>query len=204
MTNQTRLVMKKCKNCEKEFEEKVSFEKYCTLQCCKSFQHKKEMERRRSDPEYRRKRNQKEIARRHKKRQEDIEYRKEHCEDQKRRYRRNHGILSEKDLKKAPRGAGCLTQFGYRKIHKKDHPNAWKNGDMFEHVFVMAEHIGRALIKGETVHHKNGIKNDNRIENLELWSNSHPYGQRIEDKVQWCKEFLALYDNGDINKVNQK
>lgn len=37
-------------------------------------------------------------------------------------------------------------------------------------------------------------RNDNRIENLELWSVSQPAGQRIEDKVAWAKHLLALYE----------
>jgi hypothetical protein len=109
-------------------------------------------------------------------------------------------IKSDKDLKKAPKGMGCLTKFGYRKIHKSDHPNAWKNGDIFEHVFIMSEFLNRPLQKGETVHHKNGIKSDNRVENLELWSKAHPYGQRVEDKIAWCKEFLSTYGFDVIKK----
>jgi len=192
--------MKKCKECGKEFEEKVSFEKYCSHECCKIFQHKKEMNRRKTDDEYRKKRNQREIIRRQKKRNEDKEYRKKHADEEKIRYRRKNGINSDADLKVAPAGTGCLTRHGYRKIGKTGHPNCWKNGDMFEHVYVMSEHIGRPLRKGETVHHKNGIRDDNRIENLELWSNSHPYGQRVQDKIEWCKEFLAMYGYDVINK----
>ncbi len=185
--------MKTCIECFNLFEEKVSFEKYCSLICCKKYQHRKEMDRRRNDPIYRAKRNKKELERRQKKRNEDPLYRKKHNEEEKARYRKKNNILSDKDLKVAPAGSGCLTKWGYRKIHKKNHPNAWKNGDIFEHVFVMSEHLKRPLKEKETVHHKNGIKDDNRIENLELWSGSHPYGQRVEDKINWCKEFLDQY-----------
>jgi hypothetical protein len=185
--------MKLCKECNREFKEKISFEKYCTLECMKKFHQKKEMNRRRTDPIYRTNRNKREIERRQKKRNEDPLLRQKHNDDEKKRYRQKNGIHSDSDLKIAPKGAGCLTKWGYRKIHKKEHPNAWKNGDIFEHVFLMSEYLQRPLRKGETVHHKNGIKDDNRIENLELWSNSHPYGQRVEDKIEWCKEFLSQY-----------
>lgn len=96
---------------------------------------------------------------------------------------------------------GFITKHGYKAIYKK-HENSWQNGYMFEHVYVMSEYLGRPLYDHENVHHKNGIRDDNRIENLELWSKAHPPGQRVKDKIEWCKEYLEHYGFDVILKEN--
>ncbi len=90
-------------------------------------------------------------------------------------------------------GDGCLTAQGYRLIRRAGHPNANKNGYLTEHKFVMSKKLGRPLMKGETVHHKNGIRTDNRPDNLELWTSAQPSGQRVEDLISFAVELLTKY-----------
>lgn len=93
------------------------------------------------------------------------------------------------------KSVGWVTERGYRKISDATHPNAHKNGSLYEHIAVMTEMLGRPLVEGENVHHKNGVKTDNRPENLELWVSSQPSGQRPEDLVSWAWEIIRRYDS---------
>ena len=86
-------------------------------------------------------------------------------------------------------------------LHAPNHPRARADGYVLEHIAVMARILGRQLLPGETVHHKNGVRDDNRPENLELWTKSQPAGKRIEDLVSWAQEILRVY-KPDILKPN--
>jgi hypothetical protein len=66
-----------------------------------------------------------------------------------------------------------------------------KTNGVLEHRAVMMEMIGRPLVRGETVHHKNGLKRDNRPANLELWFTPQPGGQRIHDLIAYVVEHHA-------------
>ena len=60
----------------------------------------------------------------------------------------------------------------YMQILFPSHPNADSHGYIMEHRLVMESFLGRKIVKGEHIHHKNGNSLDNRIENLELFSHS--------------------------------
>lgn len=82
---------------------------------------------------------------------------------------------------------------GYIVVRQPDHPAAHKSGWVFQHRLVMEGMIGRQMLPNENVHHINGIRDDNRPENLELWVKGQPSGQRVDDIVAWCVTNLKLY-----------
>lgn len=81
---------------------------------------------------------------------------------------------------------------GYAMVMKKGHPFSDKSGYILEHRYVMEQSIGRYLYTHETVHHKNGNKLDNRIENLQLRSSQH--GQGISVSCADCGSINLKYN----------
>jgi len=86
-----------------------------------------------------------------------------------------------------------ITTGGYINILAKSTLGSDKSGYIREHRYAMQQMLGRPLLKQEQPHHINGVRSDNRPENLELWSTSHPAGQRVADKVAFAIEMLTLY-----------
>jgi len=113
-------------------------------------------------------------------------YAKSYCSMHWQRTRNNAGDPGPINSVKNSNGEGGLDANGYRVITI--------SGERFlEHRYVMEQFLKRKLFPGENIHHINGDRSDNRIQNLELWTTNQPSGQRVEDKIKWAEDFLLQY-----------
>lgn len=98
---------------------------------------------------------------------------------------------------KNPNWKGGRTQDGdgYVHIRRPNHPYAAKNGYILEHRLVVERALGRYLIPGELVHHINGIRDDNRLENLELVDHH---------RRQICPQCGWPMGNLEVSKMDRK
>lgn len=84
-------------------------------------------------------------------------------------------------------------------VRAPGHPRGAGSAYVFEHILVMEEILGRYLLPGESVHHRNGVRDDNRPQNLELWTRPQPTGIRVSDAVAWARHILELYGGLDTS-----
>lgn len=114
-------------------------------------------------------------------------------------YRKLHYELRERERRGAtkhelqPIGTIAEAEGGYLRI-KVDTGHGARDW-IKHHKYVMEQKLGRKLESFENVHHVNGIKNDNRPENLELWITKQPKGQRVKDLIEYSKWILKNYNN---------
>jgi hypothetical protein len=76
-------------------------------------------------------------------------------------------------------------------VRAPGHPRAVRSPYVFEHILVAESLLGRYLVAGESVRHINGVRDDNRPENLELWTRPQPAGIRVSDAINWAR---SIYD----------
>lgn len=125
------------------------------------------------------------------------------CDMHYNRWKKN-GTPGSAERINAPRGEGrTYDNLGYVMVSDpfKDNRGGTRTRMVKEHRLVMEQHLGRILEPNENVHHKNGVRDDNRLENLELWVKSQPPGQRVADQLAWAREIIAKYENEE-SKLN--
>jgi hypothetical protein len=113
---------------------------------------------------------------------------------------------------------GCFRKETVSKLRTGENHYNWKNGEgsingkgyrefrhgelrgVRVHRYVYEQHYGIKLTPNQNIHHINGDRLDNRIENLELWDTTQPCGQRVEDKINFYFELVEKYKDHPLYK----
>lgn len=88
---------------------------------------------------------------------------------------------------------GKINKDGYRFVYCKT-----QRKYIIEHRYLYEKYYGIKLKPNQNLHHINGDRLDNRIENLELWDTSQPKGQRVEDKIRFYFDLVNEYKDHPI------
>jgi predicted ribonuclease toxin of YeeF-YezG toxin-antitoxin module len=119
-------------------------------------------------------------------------------------------------IKNVSKSCGCYRKTLYKENKFGMGNTNWKGGKVInsggyieirfnnkyvkEHRYVYEQHYGITLTLNQNIHHINGDRLDNRIENLELWDTSQPKGQRVEDKINFYFSLVEQYKNHPLYK----
>lgn len=97
------------------------------------------------------------------------------------------------------KGGRRLTGAGHIHVYSPEHPSCDRQGYVMEHRLLMEEKIGRYLTQEEIVHHINGNKTDNRIENLQLCKDRKEHLQIHFDAVKEVSRLKSILDSNGIS-----
>lgn len=93
-----------------------------------------------------------------------------------------------------------IDKYGYVNIYRPHHPRSRTTGEVYKHILVMEESLGRFLLDNEVVHHVDGDKSNNELSNLKLYNNQgehlrqgHKLNQLIQALSEENKEKVKAY-----------